>query len=252
MIKVPNYTDLTVTSAGSIVAPAWNGQTGGVVAFRATGTVTINGSISVAGLGYRGGIGRGTSGTQTGDQGESWIGVGTMAFAQREGAGGGGTLTGCGATSGGGGAYGTNGTNGSAGTGGTAYGSIDLSSIFMGAGGGGGAHTCGCTGETGKTGGGIIIGFSDTLIVSPTTGTITADGQTTSDPGCMGDPGGAGAGGGILLTANTLNIGTGRVTSKGGGNSGSTAGTGGDGRIRLNYSTLSGSTLPTHGYNGNF
>ena len=53
VIRVPRYTDLTIT--GSITAPAWNGSTGGIVAVEVEGTLTNNGSIDVTGLGFRGG-----------------------------------------------------------------------------------------------------------------------------------------------------------------------------------------------------
>jgi len=53
VIRVPQYSSATVT--GSLIAARWNGNTGGVIAFDVTGTLTINGSIDVAGRGFRGG-----------------------------------------------------------------------------------------------------------------------------------------------------------------------------------------------------
>lgn len=63
VLRVPQYTDLTITGAGSIVAPLWNGQRGGVVAIHVHGTTTVNGVIDVSGLGFRGGA---TSGQLSG------------------------------------------------------------------------------------------------------------------------------------------------------------------------------------------
>lgn len=54
MIKVPHYAgDVNVN--GALTAPAWNGTTGGVLAFIAEGTVTLNANISMDGKGFRGG-----------------------------------------------------------------------------------------------------------------------------------------------------------------------------------------------------
>jgi len=56
VIRVPQYTTLTVTSGGSITAPAWNGTVGGVVAVQADTTLELDGTIDVSGKGFRGGI----------------------------------------------------------------------------------------------------------------------------------------------------------------------------------------------------
>ncbi len=58
VIWVPQYQTLTVSGAGSITAPAWDGSAGGVVAIQAAGTVSLQsaGAINVGGLGFRGGV----------------------------------------------------------------------------------------------------------------------------------------------------------------------------------------------------
>ena len=56
VIRVPQYSTLTINAGASITAPAWNGTTGGIVALVAQNTVTINGGIDVSGRGFRGGI----------------------------------------------------------------------------------------------------------------------------------------------------------------------------------------------------
>jgi gliding motility-associated-like protein len=57
IVKVPQYTNLTVTAAGSIIPSAWQdvgaNRIGGIVAIHATGTVTVNGSIKATGFGFR-------------------------------------------------------------------------------------------------------------------------------------------------------------------------------------------------------
>lgn len=55
LIRIPQYTSLTVNNGASIVAQPWNGLTGGVVALHVQGTATINGSIDASGRGFRGG-----------------------------------------------------------------------------------------------------------------------------------------------------------------------------------------------------
>ncbi|MCZ7683442.1 MAG: hypothetical protein M5U28_33510 [Sandaracinaceae bacterium] len=51
--RVPNYTDVTVNSGVTLTASPWNGSTGGIVAFRASGTATIMGRVSADATGYR-------------------------------------------------------------------------------------------------------------------------------------------------------------------------------------------------------
>ncbi len=55
VVRVPQYSSLTVNAGASIVPAAWNGSTGGVVAVIVDGTATVNGSINANGLGFRGG-----------------------------------------------------------------------------------------------------------------------------------------------------------------------------------------------------
>lgn len=55
VIRVPQYKNLTVSAGAGIVAPAWNGQIGGVVALQVRDTVTLDGSIDVSAMGFRGG-----------------------------------------------------------------------------------------------------------------------------------------------------------------------------------------------------
>ncbi len=53
VIRVPRFTDLTINN--SVTAPAWNGTTGGMVVLEVENDLTLNGSIDVDGLGFRGG-----------------------------------------------------------------------------------------------------------------------------------------------------------------------------------------------------
>lgn len=59
VIRIPVYTNYTL---GSITAQAWNGSTGGVLAFDVTGVLTLNSAtVSVDGMGFRGGAARGST-----------------------------------------------------------------------------------------------------------------------------------------------------------------------------------------------
>ncbi|WNG21912.1 hypothetical protein F0U63_09625 [Cystobacter fuscus] len=55
VIRVPEYTTVTVSASGSLTAARWNGSVGGVVAFLATDEVNNQGSISARNSGFRGG-----------------------------------------------------------------------------------------------------------------------------------------------------------------------------------------------------
>ncbi len=64
IIRVPQYTTATLTS--TLTALAWNGATGGVLAIDVSGTVTMGGAtVSVDGMGFRGGGGRVLTGDAT-------------------------------------------------------------------------------------------------------------------------------------------------------------------------------------------
>lgn len=60
VVRVPEYTEVTVATATSIKAAAWQpvgaGFAGGIVAFLATGTVNVVGKIDADAAGFRGGV----------------------------------------------------------------------------------------------------------------------------------------------------------------------------------------------------
>jgi hypothetical protein len=91
--RVPQYTDVTVTAAGTLTAGAWNGlmtkpRSTGIVAFFAKGQVVVDGSVHADGKGYRGGQEVGQA--YGGFQGESTYGLGIQLREGWVGAGGGG------------------------------------------------------------------------------------------------------------------------------------------------------------------
>ena len=57
VIRIPRLSALTINVGASLTATAWSGTfTGGIVALEVNGNAAVNGSITVAGLGFRGGI----------------------------------------------------------------------------------------------------------------------------------------------------------------------------------------------------
>jgi hypothetical protein len=80
VVRVPNYTDVTIQSGGVLTVNAWDGTTGGVMFFRATGTVDIQagGDLTVAGRGLLGGAGGTASGVVSNGSPGGLKGLGTM------------------------------------------------------------------------------------------------------------------------------------------------------------------------------
>lgn len=192
LMRVPNYENVTINPGVSVYPTSWNGVKGGVLAFKASGTVTNNGTITASGRGYRAGT-NGTGGesycgldgggdgghpyrTIYGTNGVCGGGGGAKFYSSPGGSGNlggagggggaGGTGTYVGGLEGGSGGYGSgyafnnsqNGTNGgtSGGRGGNggAYGNSSLTTLFFGSGGGGGG-ACGGAHPTlsGRSGG---------------------------------------------------------------------------------------------------
>lgn len=209
-----------------------------------------------------GGLGGGTGVSAGGGGGGMWNGScnlpGNGGNAGNAGGGANGSnasaggAVGSGSTTGGGGGGGrgdgpggVGGVGSGGGGGGGTYGSSDLSTLFFGSGGGGGNMS----GNNGQIGGGIISISADTLTNS---GSITSNGADATSASSESGAGGAGAGGSILLSANTLTIGSGTVTASGGAKSNGTVkggggGGGGVGRIAAySANSISGTSTPTY------
>lgn len=169
--RVPNYTTVTINGGVTVTGSAWNGVKGGVVAFKATGTVTVTGNISVAQLGYRA-AGQANDTGQGGGGGESICGPATGPSASgTSGAAGSGdySATGGSGTCGGGGGGGSTAGSGSGSSGGAGGGG---GSTGMGGGGGGGYGTAGA----GSSGWSLVGGSGGT----------NSSGNGTSDGGAGG------------------------------------------------------------------
>ena len=280
VIRVPEYTTVTLTSGGgrSLTAAAWNGSTGGILAFLAQGTVSNTGTMTALGLGFRGGsyldddaTNLGCSdldeaaqkGAQKGEgisnvsYGATHTGRGNVA----NGAGGGVCYKSGG---GGGGNYGTGGVGGRSdgltdsartvgGLGGTALTYAMVNHMTFG-GGGGAGHGEDSSGNSGGAGGGIIFIRAGTLTG---TGTINASGAQGGSASADGASGG-GAGGSIYLRLSNMAA-CGAVSAIGGtgGNPGANrkgpGGGGGGGRVLFQASggACGGSISVNGASNGN-
>ncbi len=242
VVSIPYYEQAVVTD--SVTAKAWDGQTGGILAFRA-GTLTLNGHLTATGKGFRGGSAAldydgsctwlinyedyrfDANSIRGGLKGEGIGGV-PMAWPRGRGAaangGGGGNDHNAG---GGGGALLTAGGRGGEndnpdflgckgfGEGAAGWALPNDDRLFMG-GGGGAGHGNNNVATNGGNGAGIILLEAGQIISS--NGFIVANGEHAQNAGGDG-AGGGGAGGMILLNTNNI---TGPITfSAMGGNGGS-------------------------------
>jgi len=149
--RVPNYTDVTVNSGANFYPDAYSPSTGlgGVMFFRATGTVSVAGTIHATGKGFPGGAG-GVDSTSGGAPGQGLFytsstdgygGYNTSPYTGNAGtySGGGGGGKGGSATGGSGGSGTTNTGAGGGGGGGTVN-RYNTSNGGIGGGGGGGGY----------------------------------------------------------------------------------------------------------------
>jgi uncharacterized protein (TIGR03382 family) len=230
VILVPEHTDVTVTSNGVLTAQAWNGSTGGILAFLAKGNVRVDGAIVMNGKGFQGGLyvadtaatpNKGCTGEEEAPRGaQKGEGIVKTAYGPAStgrnrvaNAGGGGVCLRSGG--GGGGNRGAGGKGGNTdssedagrvmgGDGGTVLLYDRLTRLTFGGGGGAGHSTATLAPNLGGgTGGGIIFIRATTL---KGTGTITANGgQGVGDPSILTAGGnGGGAGGSIYLRFASL------------------------------------------------
>ena len=228
VVRVMEYTAVTINAAATVTGPAWDGSSGGIVAFDATARVSVAGAIDVSGRGFRGNR-RTCAMTPSyrcmrGVAGESERGRGAAnILANQSGGGGGGAGQDC--ASGGGGGHATLGEPGSAGTqgmcaeanpippgaGGTISGAPSLASVvlFGGAGGEGGADEDGSFPGGGGHGGGIVMVRASSVLLTGA-GALRANGGEGEDghqTDCSGSAGvgmgggGGGGGGAVRLTA---------------------------------------------------
>lgn len=56
VVRIPQYQNLTVDPGASVVAQAWDGTRGGIVALFVENTLTVNGAVHADARGFRGGV----------------------------------------------------------------------------------------------------------------------------------------------------------------------------------------------------
>jgi hypothetical protein len=278
VIRVPHYVEVQIDDGGQLTAHDWDGETGGVVCFRAwTIQVADGGRIDVSGAdgddeanpgeitaggGFRGGSTPQQNHTDHyGCQGEGALGFGSGgtdgSWWQANSNGGGGGIErqpDHSTTGGGGGGHANEGEppgaaipGGNQSEGGQAIGEPEVAHLYLGAGGGGGGMYYNRAGS-GGSGGGVVLVYAQALTVE---GNVYSDGGAGGEGGDDWDNGGAGGGGGaggsIKVIARTAELGDARVTAHqgpGGGGYHTAGGWGSVGRIRIEYDTLSGTTDP--------
>ncbi len=250
--RVPTYGSVTVRAGGRLTAGAWDGASGGVLAFRAESvTVEVGGAITMAGRGYAGGATGGAYNVD-GFQGESVAGLGlggassVDGYNEANGAwaanfGGGGCNVG-----GGGGEHAGGATAGASWNGvatapaaGGVYGAADRLTFGSG---GGGVVNLGAGAGPGGAGGGAVFVVAQTISVE---GALSADGAdaTAWAAGSYTYGAGGGAGGTVWLDAEVLALTPGAVTAAGGAGYAAVTRPGGDGgvgRVQLACGTLNG------------
>ncbi|MFY0572970.1 adventurous gliding motility protein AgmC [Cystobacter fuscus] len=245
VIRVPEYTKVTIELGRSITAYAWDGAAGGVIAFLATAEVDNRGEINADAAGFRGGVytqgnsaDRGCSdldeATPKGAQKGEGIGAGLYGATQTgrgnvtNGAGG----AVCYRSGGGGGGNGGDGgqgghsdpTDGSRHVGGTggatlSYGNKATSDTYLRrltfGGGGGAGHGTAATslGGTGGAGGGIVFLRASQLQGS---GTITAAGAPGGLNNTSIEGGGGGGAGGTIYVRIVRAAACGQILATGG------------------------------------
>ncbi|MBW4640778.1 MAG: hypothetical protein KME05_21640 [Gloeocapsa sp. UFS-A4-WI-NPMV-4B04] len=85
VVRIPQYS--SVTSLGTVTASAWNGRTGGIVAFDVAGSLNLGGgSIDVSSQGFRGGGGRALAGG-TGGSSTDYVNLASRNFHGAKGEG---------------------------------------------------------------------------------------------------------------------------------------------------------------------
>lgn len=268
----PNYTTTT-----DMTAKAWDGTTGGILAFEVTNKLTVAHNISVDGLGFRGGaVSRNAYGAicsgnaayisssdEYGAKGEG-IYVNnsanyTYGRAKLLNGGGGGSHHNGGG--GGGGNYTTGGEGGRGYNGGNTVcppsratggqGGMELSNyialnrVFLGGGGGGGQQN-NSRGTSGANGGGLIYIKAPEIVSSAGCSGIAISANGDDAASWTNDgAGGGGAGGSILLAVNNFNINSScpLVVEANGGDGGSSLSTphgggGGGGQGVIFYSNI--------------
>lgn len=271
VVRIPHYTNLTIDS-GSIVAQKWNGRVGGIIALKAQDEILFEngGVVNVSHQGFRGGTCGLCGDDWDGGRGEGivgWqLGGGTQDYTDAVSLnnvnGGGGSQV----EDDNGGDPGAGGGHGIAGedavdqqsiydsTGGDSIGNANLSLMYFGGGGGAGSDNDGNTPFSEDSDGGGIAIITSKNIINASVYSQGEDGITDCSEGFSGNSG-AGAGGTIWIQGEAVSLIDVDATGGDGvyetcGSTGEKSGDGGNGRVRLDYTTLTGTPTPSAGFEG--
>jgi len=265
VVKIPQYRNVTIS--GTLTAPAWDGDTGGLIVFASNNEVIVTGTIDIKGKGNRGGLAPINHTWGNGGRGENIDlyestpqQVEATARTHIENGGGGGSkgdntiFEGGG---GGGGGHASAGEHGDetgwgdrGGEAGVAVGSADLvTAVFGGGGGGSGDNKDGANGRPGGNGGGGAFIWANTFDCSSASSIDTSGNNGGSAGSGFYSGGGGGAGGFFRGFFSKAIVGTSKIISQkgngGAGNSISDGGDGSDGRNAIRYGqSITGSTNP--------
>lgn len=234
VVSVPEFTDVTVTPAGSLRAVPWDGSVGGILALLASGTLDNNGLVTVDTAGFRGGaylnhadLSGCTSLDEPAASGGSYKGEGLVAGRYGTASGRGNLANGggggnCHNSGGGGGGHGGRGGTGgrsadgdraAGGLGGAAVVYLPYERIVFGGGGGAGEGNNNL-GTGGGAGGGVML-----LRAGAVTGTgrFSAKGASVAPTTGSGDDGAGGGGaGGAISVRSAAGLACGSAEASGG------------------------------------
>jgi len=269
VIRVPVYYNISLSA--TILAPRWNGSTGGVLVLNATHDIQMNGyTIDASGLGFRGGGGRAFSGSGSGTsadyitsassnanggKGEGFAGTPKylnnnntfLDVSSFEGYPNGSYGRGAPGNAGGGGTDGNPASNNDENTGGGG-------GANGGTGGGGGNAWSSNKTSGGRPGANFSQASASRLVMGGGGGAGTTNNGTGTPGSGLASSGGAG-GGVIILSANTIS-GTGAIKANGANSNGTvrndgSGGGGGGGSVLIYVATGSLSNIAVSAKGGN-
>lgn len=205
--RIPHYTTVSIPPGVSMTADAWDGAGGGVLFLRATGAVSISGSLTMNGKGYRGSAnmlatGEGTAGVS--------VDAGLLAQVPGEGAGRSAGNVGLNPLVN----WGFDGTRGNFCA--SSYASVDAGRLSLGGGAGSGNQDYSTISLPGGNGGGAIAVFAKSLQITGSVETIGLNGTGINGIPPWDGSGGGGGGGVILLVGESLGLGNNLIRADGG------------------------------------
>lgn len=217
VVKVPEYTEVTIADGGSLVAAPWDGNAGGLVVVVCTGRFVNHGLVSATAAGFRGGVASGATSTSCSMNDPLGTGRGESVDRGRFGERGAGNVANGGGgicpphTAGAGGALVGRGGSGEGipgPVGGVSISRGELEPLLFGGGGGGSIN------QVGNRGGGVVL-IRATQLFGP--GRFEADGESGERTFSQGTAGSGGGAGGTLHLRTRTRLECASASASGGG-----------------------------------